>query len=192
MVAAWQNVGRAIRAYELARAPPSLQAAGSAVIDFAVSGSNYGTAANAVADGWTPEEQAIDLQLAGVPCPSAARGVIGSVNVIECTMRVTTAGPKNISLSVAGQSTFMADTDANAPTVACDWGLVGGIGQQCLPCPTGALCVGYDRTLPGNDTRRFADPVPLPGFYNLNGEAEGGPEDVSPVWGPAPSALFPR
>ena len=141
----------------------------SALIDFAVSGSNYGTAADASAEGWTAAESAIVLSLGGVPCAGASRGIIGSIDVIECTMLVNTVGPKNVTLSVAGQSTEMSSSDPNAPCVACAYGLVGSIGQPCIPCPVGASCIGYDSTLAANDTGRFADPLPLPGFYNING-----------------------
>lgn len=56
----------------------------------------------------------------------------------------------------------------NAFIVACKANFYGSIGQSCLPCPVGATCDGYNASL-SPLAARFVDPVPMVGFYNLNG-----------------------
>ena len=56
----------------------------------------------------------------------------------------------------------------NAFVVACTNGYYGSVGQWCLKCPIGATCQGYiDLQL--KPITPFADPVPIVGYFNLNG-----------------------
>jgi hypothetical protein len=77
-----------------------------------VSGSNFGSFADADRDGWTPLEQAVSLGVNGVDCTGATRGQQGSLPVIECSVPLLPSGPHNISIGVAGQNTTLMSADA--------------------------------------------------------------------------------
>lgn len=105
------------------------------VVDLAIVGDNYGRTEDAVRDGWTAEETALDMAVAGVNCsPPPTRGSRGGLQIIQCSLRTQTAGPKNVTLVVAGQPAFMSAIDANAPTVVCDHGFTGRFWLALYVC----------------------------------------------------------
>lgn len=70
------------------------------------------------------------------------------------------------------------------PTPSCSNGFFGRPGENCLPCPTGAVCYGYvSEVVPTFPS--LADgyvvaaaglhyyPIPLPGFFDLNDTLKG-------------------
>lgn len=146
-------------------------------ITFALAGRNFGREEDATRDRWTAEERVVGLLIGGKACETVTRGTQGSLSVVQCTTPATMAGSKNLTLTIAGQATFMSADDRNAFVVACDVGYVARPGEACISCPAGASCRGYNAMLPWDNALgaapRFVDPVPLPGFYNLNDTARG-------------------
>lgn len=77
----------------------------------AVSGTNFGTVANAKLDNWTQQEQAVSLSVNGALCDGAFRWQKGALPLIQCTIPLLPAGPHNISIGVAGQNASLASSD---------------------------------------------------------------------------------
>ena len=77
----------------------------------AVSGTNFGTVANAKLDNWTAQEQAVSLSVDGASCDGAFRWQKGALPLIQCTIPLLPAGPHTISIGVAGQNASLNSSD---------------------------------------------------------------------------------
>jgi hypothetical protein len=114
---------------------------------------------------WTPEEALVNVSLGGVYCADVQRVTQGFRPTLVCSMGQQTVGVKNVSIQVAGQTGFRNET-ARVLEALCGRNFFGRTGELCLPCPVGAYCDG-----------RYADPVALAGWYNLDGV---GPDECPP------------
>ena len=146
-----------------------------------VSGDNFGHYADRLS--WTAEEQAVSVHTGGVECTSPERIVRKGLDMVQCVLNsgTVTVGFKNITIVVAGQMGFLSEDSPRTLQIVCGKSFYGHRNESCLACPIGAACsgylVGYGRDLPlgavgnvDNDgTGLHTYPVPLPGFYNLNG-----------------------
>merc|ERR1711871_1841195 len=65
-------------------------------------------------------------------------------------------GPKNVSIEVARQRTFVSSIENPAFMAICKKGWYGQEGEYCAPCPHGSACPGGD-----------VEPTALRGFWKL-------------------------
>ena len=111
------------------------------------------------------------VSVGGVPClpPTGATSVLVSDTRLECEVTGLTVGPKNLTLTVAGQSTFVPANQSRL-VAECRAGFYGVVPDvdTCRPCPqcdtsdcrslneavVAALCSG-----------RGEEPVAAPGFW---------------------------
>ena len=160
----------------------------------AVYGRYFGNADKAVEQGWTPEEMQVHMAIGGAPCASSKRFKEDTQWVIECTIDegLTTAGYRNVSLTLAGQTGFKdVWPRSQSLLIVCSRGSYGHVNETCLPCPAqdpnplliGADCYGYDPTVQDFDLRHTY-PVPRAGWFNLNSS-----DAISSVTSPGQSMM---
>jgi hypothetical protein len=106
--------------------------------------------------GRTPSTVAIVI--GGLPCADAdwaSDSWSRNTPYLKCTSMPDVAGPKNLSVSVAGQSSFWNET-SDLFVSECKKGFYGRAGEICDPCPAGANCTGG-----------LADPYAQAGWYQF-------------------------
>jgi hypothetical protein len=132
---------------------------------------------------WSEEEQLVQVHTGGIPCNNAERIVRKGLDMIQCVLNsaTVTVGFKNMTVMVAGQLGYLPDTNPQTLQIVCGKEFFGHQNETCMACPIGAVCsgylVGYGRDRPigliGNvehdGTGLHTYPVPMSGFYNLNG-----------------------
>jgi hypothetical protein len=135
---------------------------------------------------WTPSERVLDMDVSGYKCDNGPRRRSDrGVEWVECTLpRDIVVGTKNITLEIAGQVGFHPEDTPFSLLVVCGYGWFGFSGEQCMSCPSGAVCNGFVTADTANSTglrrgrydgREVVDmgihtyPIPLAGFFNLNG-----------------------
>jgi len=72
-------------------------------------------------------------------------------------------------------------------------GYFGREGETCLPCPAGAICVGFDETRGDRtavDPGLHMYPIPVQGFYNLN-SSDNLNQGMDAICPPEVRALYP-
>ena len=62
------------------------------------------------------------------------------------------AGPYDVRVTLQNDTSH--GTSVVVVTAECPFGMYGGAGEACLPCPAGARCIGG-----------MSDPIALPGYY---------------------------
>ena len=92
----------------------------------------------------------------------------------QCVLGRLPVGSQNVSISIAGSVGTLSASSSQALLVVCSNGYFGNTGEECLPCPVGAQCLGYVASVTasanGDAMAGISHyPNPLPGFYNLNG-----------------------
>ena len=112
------------------------------------------------------------VTIGGHDCPHAVAVDEGGGSIaVTCSFpadgRVPALRGHDVSLTMIGVSSVIDAGDAEAYTpfaVGCarGWHGLGGPGNPCQPCPTGAECAGFDY-----DSGFTAPPIALEGFYNL-------------------------
>jgi hypothetical protein len=120
-----------------------------------IRGSNFGTDLNT--SSWTAEELAVVVVVSNVSCEGAQRVTRNGRTALECVMGRQLVGEKNVSITVAGQSSTIYEW-SQMLVALCATNYYGRTGELCLPCPLGADCAG-----------KRADPVAQPGWFILNG-----------------------
>ncbi|RYY31761.1 hypothetical protein EON62_06240, partial [archaeon] len=173
-------------------------------------GNNFGRVQDAAL--YSEADRALNISVAGLPCVQPARVLLGTSNVLQCTLPADVpVGSGNLTVVVAGQSTLVpARSAVGSVFVACDRGFFGFAGESCLPCPVGATCAGFVRnallgssasagTLLPNVSAApvtmgsvqydiggiHTYPIPLPGFFNLNGSMASACPDTMVIPGRA-------
>jgi cysteine-rich repeat protein len=89
-------------------------------------------------------------------CANATRA---SDEMISCSLGRDVVGRKNLTVTVASQTSFFSEDDFRVRvTLICKSGYYGGSGESCLKCPVGALC----------ERDEIVDPVSIPGFWRFH------------------------
>jgi len=112
-----------------------------------------------------PDANGVELKIVGVnfgwePTPTAVligdktcdKAVWLNDATLECSMQRDVAGPKNVTISVAGQTVQLV-----GPFLPqCAPGFYGQVGELCLACPQGGICTGG-----------FAEPYASEGWWEV-------------------------
>jgi hypothetical protein len=154
-------------------------------VELSVFGSYFGNfeLAGPTKQAWSPAEVALAGTVGGVDCVGTVgrtreTNVLGRAEtVVHCSVNsaVVPAGPRNITLAIAGQTGFLSHASARALLVVCAPGYYGRENETCIPCPAqnedpakrGAECRGYVAPAAGSPGVHTY-PRPLPGWFNLN------------------------
>lgn len=98
----------------------------------------------------------VTVLIGAQPCVNATRA---SDEMISCAMARSEVGRKNLTVTVAAQTSFFSEDDFRVRvTLVCKAGWYGGSGEFCLRCPVGALC----------DDDEIEDPISIPGFWRFH------------------------
>jgi hypothetical protein len=148
--------------------------------EITLAGTNLGTPPNPGEEQWSDEEKSVAVNVSSVACTGAQRFTDGTTQQqkIVCQMEEKTVGYKNLTYNVAGQLGATNGDSAGAVFVVCGVNFFGRPGEECLPCPVGALCQGYQSkfvqvgtlggTLVLKQMGNHTYPAPQPGFFDLN------------------------
>ena len=107
----------------------------AAALPVEIRGTNFGRFADSAS--WTPLEREVTVLVQGEEC-SSARRVPGTDSSLSCLLAAPTVGHKNLSITVAGQTGTVSQSDDRAIYSVCAKGYYGQEGEPCLPCPRGA------------------------------------------------------
>jgi hypothetical protein len=153
-----------------------------------VAGKNFGRLQDM--SDWTDEERTTAIFVTDVECLQAERIVRLGADMVQCQLTLgVPVGHRNVSIIIGGQAGSVPERDPRGIFIVCSQGLYGMVGESCAACPRGATCKGF---IPDEQVVRDSGvnvslgavrdgriqydiggihtyPIPVPGFFNLNG-----------------------
>jgi hypothetical protein len=160
---------------------------GSSSRRLVLEGRNFGSDAGFGDLPDTAPERSVKVVVNATECTLAERsGVLSAAVTLQCDLPAMRVGVHQLWYEVAGQnatnparpiSTSAVFTACQGSTGADDMGYYGAMGEECWPCPTGAVCAGFVAFRNGQTSTvadevamggRHTYPRPLPGFFNVN------------------------
>ena len=141
----------------------------------------------------------VDLSLNGDPSmcieqPQRVFRLGDAFPEIECKLNApnVTVGYQRTAIFIAGQASVLPSNASAALFIGCQTDFYGYPGENCLPCPVGAACAGFQQQgvpvpypYPNKPAPNASNvdvriggvhyyPVPMPQYFNLNSSAMPG------------------